>query len=124
MSEPSGLHLTDAILSGHQPREALGEIIRFMRFLADDAAISIDEAVAASEQRTGFRNAALANYMKSFGVIENPHSIAFESMDQADFRQFWTDAVEVIKDQWLPRVGMETFEEIREMLSGPYGGKK
>jgi len=57
-------------------------------------------------------------------VIENPHSIAFESMDQADFRQFWTDAVEVIKDQWLPRVGMETFEEIREMLSGPYGGKK
>jgi glutaminase len=64
--------VTDAILSGHQPREALGEIIRFMRFLADDAAISIDEAVAASEQRTGFRNAALANYMKSFGVLENP----------------------------------------------------
>ena len=34
--------------------------------------ITIDEAVAASEQRTGFRNAALANYMKSFGVLENP----------------------------------------------------
>ena len=30
------------------------------------------EAVAASEQRTGFRNVALANYMKSFGVLENP----------------------------------------------------
>ena len=28
--------------------------------------------MAASEQRTGFRNAALANYMKSFGVLENP----------------------------------------------------
>jgi glutaminase len=64
--------VTDLILSGHQPREALGEILRFMRFLADDASISIDEAVAASEQRTGFRNAALANYMKSFGVLENP----------------------------------------------------
>ncbi|HYD14890.1 MAG TPA: glutaminase [Hyphomicrobium sp.] len=64
--------VTDAILSGHQPREALGEILRFMRFLADDHTISIDEAVAASEQRTGFRNAALANYMKSFGVVENP----------------------------------------------------
>ncbi|MFD1702773.1 glutaminase [Methylopila henanensis] len=64
--------VTDVILSGHKPREALGEILRFMRFLADDDAISIDEAVAASEQRTGFRNAALANYMKSFGVIENP----------------------------------------------------
>jgi len=64
--------VTDVILSGHQPREALGEILRFIRFLADDASISIDEAVAASEQRTGFRNAALANYMKSFGVLENP----------------------------------------------------
>ena len=32
----------------------------------------IDEAVAASEQRTGFRNIALANYMKSFGVLDNP----------------------------------------------------
>jgi glutaminase len=64
--------VTDLILSGHQPREALGEILRFMQFLADDSTIAIDRAVAASEQRTGFRNAALANYMKSFGVIENP----------------------------------------------------
>jgi glutaminase len=64
--------VTDVILSGHQPREALGEILRFMQFLADDPSIMIDEAVAASEQRTGFRNVALANYMKSFGVIENP----------------------------------------------------
>lgn len=64
--------VTDLILSGHQPREALGEILHFMRFLADDQSIAIDKAVAASEQRTGFRNAALANYMKSFGVLENP----------------------------------------------------
>jgi glutaminase len=64
--------VTDLILSGHQPREALGEILRFMRFLADDPSIAIDETVAASEQRTGFRNIALANYMKSFGVLDNP----------------------------------------------------
>ncbi|HEY0327660.1 MAG TPA: glutaminase [Rhodopseudomonas sp.] len=64
--------VTDVILSGHQPREALGEILRFMRFLTQDSSIAIDEAVAASEQRTGFRNAALANYMKSFGVLDNP----------------------------------------------------
>lgn len=64
--------VTDLILSGHQPREALGEILRFMQFLAGDSTIVIDEAVAASEQRTGFRNAALANYMKSFGVLDNP----------------------------------------------------
>jgi glutaminase len=64
--------VTDLILSGHQPREALGEILRFLQFLADDPSIMIDEAVAASEQRTGFRNVALANYMKSFGVLDNP----------------------------------------------------
>ncbi len=64
--------VTDLILSGHQPREALGEILRFMQFLADDSSIKIDKAVAASEKRTGFRNVALANYMKSFGIIENP----------------------------------------------------
>jgi glutaminase len=64
--------VTDIILAGHKPREALGEILRFVRFLADDPSVSIDEAVAASEQRTGFRNSALANYMKSFGGIENP----------------------------------------------------
>jgi glutaminase len=64
--------VTDVILAGHQPREALGEILRFMRALAQDDSITIDQAVAASEKRTGFRNTALANYMKSFGVIQNP----------------------------------------------------
>ena len=48
--------VTDVILSGHQPREALGEILRFMQFIAEDPSITIDQAVAASEKRTGFRN--------------------------------------------------------------------
>lgn len=64
--------VTDLILSRHRPREALGEILGFVRFLADDPTIAIDQAVAASEQRTGYRNCALANYMKSFGVLDNP----------------------------------------------------
>lgn len=64
--------VTDTIVSGHVPREALGEILRFVRFIADDNDIIIDKAVAASEQRTGYRNSALANYMKSFGVLDNP----------------------------------------------------
>jgi glutaminase len=66
--------VTDVILSGHQPREALGEILRFMQSLTQDSSITIDQAVAASEQRTGFRNRALANYMKSFGVLEKAPS--------------------------------------------------
>src|ERR1700733_3390321 len=64
--------VTDLILSGHQPREALGEILRFLRFLSDDASVAIDKAVAASEQRTGFRNIALANYTLLTPGAENP----------------------------------------------------
>jgi glutaminase len=68
--------VTDVIVAGRQPRESLGEILRFVQFLAQDSSIVIDRAVAASEKRTGFRNTALANYMKSFGVIENPVDFA------------------------------------------------
>jgi glutaminase len=64
--------VTDAILSGYKPREALGEILRFIQFITEDSSIMIDEAVAASEQQTGFRNVPLANYMKSFGVLDHP----------------------------------------------------
>ena len=64
--------VTDVILSGHAPREALGEILRFLRAIAQDDTIVVDRAVAESEKRTGFRNSALANYMKSFGVLDNP----------------------------------------------------
>ncbi|HSF93927.1 MAG TPA: glutaminase [Thermohalobaculum sp.] len=63
---------TDAILAGHQPKETLGEILRFVRFLADDDDIHFDREVAASEAATGHRNRALANYLKSCGNLENP----------------------------------------------------
>ena len=33
--------VTDVILSGHQPREALGEILRYLHFLADDSSIKL-----------------------------------------------------------------------------------
>ncbi|MGE0678780.1 glutaminase [Pseudolabrys sp.] len=66
------LVVTDLILSGHEPREALGEILSFVRGITADSSIRIDETVVASEQRAGFRNAALANFMKSFGVLVHP----------------------------------------------------
>ena len=64
--------VADVILAGHRPREAIGEILRFVRVAANDDTVSIDPAVARSEQEHGFRNAALANYMRSFGNMENP----------------------------------------------------
>ena len=67
--------VTDAILSGHQPREVLGEILRFIRTAADDADIHIDEAVARSEQATGHRNFALAHFMAASGNLQNPPAL-------------------------------------------------
>lgn len=64
--------VADVILAGHRPREAIGEILRFVRVAADDDTVSIDPAVARSEQEHGYRNAALTNYMRAFGNIENP----------------------------------------------------
>lgn len=64
--------VADIILQGHQPKETLAEILQFMRFVANDDTISIDEKVARSELETGDRNASLAHFMASFGHFENP----------------------------------------------------
>ncbi|WJG10043.1 glutaminase [Aliiglaciecola sp. LCG003] len=64
--------IADLLLQGHQPKETLAEIIQFIRFLADDDSIAIDEKVARSEIETGARNASLAYFMASFGHFQNP----------------------------------------------------
>ena len=64
--------IADAIIQGHQPKEILAEILQFMRYLADDDSIAIDEKVARSEELTGDRNASLAHFMASFGHFQNP----------------------------------------------------
>jgi glutaminase len=64
--------VADVLLGGHAPREVIGEILRFVRGLAGDETIHIDEQVAVAEQDTGFRNLALANYMRAFGNVHHP----------------------------------------------------
>jgi len=66
------LVVTDAILAGHEPKEVIGEILRFTRFLAEDDTILTDPQVARVERETGFRNTALANYVKAFGNLSHP----------------------------------------------------
>ncbi|WP_230629793.1 glutaminase [Sphingomonas sp. Leaf37] len=63
--------VADVLLGRHQPREAIGEILRFVRMLTDDEDIVIDRAVAEAELATGHRNMALASYMRSFGNIHH-----------------------------------------------------
>jgi len=68
--------VADIILAGHHPREAIAETLQFMRFLADDEAIAIDPVVARSETETGFRNLALADYMRAHGNLTHRAEMA------------------------------------------------
>ena len=62
---------TDTYLAGSSPREALGELIRFIRAAADDDSIHINEKVAQSELATGHRNFSLAHYLASHGNLRS-----------------------------------------------------
>lgn len=64
--------VSDILLGRYEPREAIAEFLRFMRMLTGDDSIVIDHQVARGEQETGFRNVALANYMRAFGNVVHP----------------------------------------------------
>ncbi len=68
--------LCDVLLAGHEPKEAIGETLRFLRFLSDDDGILIDSEVAAAEKTGGFRNFALANFMMACGNLLHPPELA------------------------------------------------
>jgi glutaminase len=63
------LVVADVILSSYEsPERAL---LEFVRERAGDAEVGSDAEVSASERRTGFRNVALVNFIRSFGNIVN-----------------------------------------------------
>lgn len=64
--------VADVLLGRYEPREALAELLRFVRAAAGDDAIFIDETVARAEAETGYRNLALASYMRAFGNLHHP----------------------------------------------------
>ncbi|WP_420145259.1 glutaminase [Sphingobium sp.] len=71
--------VSDINLGGHQPRVAIGEMLRFVRYLTGDDGIAINESVAASETATGYRNMALANYMRAFDNVRHPVDLVLGS---------------------------------------------
>lgn len=92
------LVVTDAVLGHSQPRETLGELLRFIRTAANDNDIHINHAVAASEVETGYRNIALANYIRSHGNLDN-------SVDKVTGTYFHQCAVDMTCHQ-LARAGL------------------
>lgn len=67
----AGAHVVaDVVLSsGDRARERL---LEFARERADNPGIQMDPEVAQSEHETGFRNAALAHFLRSFDNLDNP----------------------------------------------------
>ena len=63
------LVISDILISNlKQPKN---ELLEFIRKISNNQKININKKVAASEKENGYRNAALANMMKSFGNIKN-----------------------------------------------------
>ena len=63
--------VADVNLAGHQPREAIGELLQFIRWAASDDELAIDAEISRSEIETGERNRALAHFMKAEGTIRH-----------------------------------------------------
>ena len=66
------LVVTYVILAGRAPQMAVAEILSYLRELADCADITVDREVAQSEADTGFRNASLAYFLRSFDNLQSP----------------------------------------------------
>lgn len=59
----------DVILSHYDDPER--SLLDFMRARSGDPGIGIDEVVARCERDTGFRNVAMANFIRSYGNLDN-----------------------------------------------------
>ena len=66
------LVVTDVILT--QLQDAHQSVLAFIRTLAQKDDINFDFSVAKSEAKTGFRNHAMANFLKSFNNLEHEPS--------------------------------------------------
>lgn len=66
----AGAHVIADVILSSSP-SAREDLLGFVRERADNAAISMDEDVARSEREAGFRNAALANFVRSFNNLDN-----------------------------------------------------
>lgn len=70
MINAGALVITDILLE--ELNDPMADFLAFVRNLANNAAIDYNLEVAASELRTGYKNAALANLLKSFGNLRHP----------------------------------------------------
>ena len=73
---PGAIVVADILVS--QLADPKKEFLAFVRNIANDDSIDYDEDVAQSEKRTGFRNYAAANLLKSYGNLKNDVDIVLD----------------------------------------------
>ncbi|HSH04341.1 MAG TPA: glutaminase [Anaerolineae bacterium] len=66
----AGAHIVTDHICSHTDNGAQS-ILDFIHTITNDKTIAYDPEVAQSEKETGHRNAALANFLKSFGRLDN-----------------------------------------------------
>ena len=66
----AGAIAIDSLILGEDPEQKFQRLIRFFRRLCRNEALWYNEEVYASERDTGYRNRALAHFMKDVGVLE------------------------------------------------------
>lgn len=112
------LAVTDALLATHEPREAIGEIVRFVRFLADDDTIVVDHEVAASELGASDRNLALAHFMRAHGNLnQHPDKVLGVYVNQCAIalscRQLAAAGLFLVNDGRHPVTGLSVISALR-----------
>jgi glutaminase len=73
---PGAIVVADILVS--QLKNPKEEFLAFVRNISNDESIDYDKAVAESEKRTGFRNFAAANLLKSYGNLENDVDVVLD----------------------------------------------
>ena len=76
------LVLADILLRYAPPVGAVDHFLGFVRAAADSDRPEINPRVAASESRTGHRNASLAHFMKDYGILANHVDAVLEAYFQ------------------------------------------
>lgn len=66
----AGAIAVDSLIMGSSTEEKIGRLLDFVRRLCHNEKIGFNEQVYQSESSTGYRNRALANFMKDSGIIE------------------------------------------------------
>ncbi len=68
------LVVSDVLLEGSDSQSVISSILALLQSRSGDSSVYIDQEVARSEGETGFRNASLASFLKSFGNLN--HKVA------------------------------------------------